>query len=101
MDGSGRALRSERSVARHEMINKDDFKQRILVLCNQGYQSSFAAANLVRIGLSNVTDNEGGHAGLAFRWPPGSAVRDLQDTGTLGAIGQLVPALRKGARINL
>ena len=45
---------------RHEMINKDDYKQRILVLCNQGYQSSFAAANLVRIGLSNVTDIEGG-----------------------------------------
>ena len=63
MDGSGRALRSERSVARHEMINKDDFKRRILVLCNQGYQSSFAAANLVRIGLSNVTDNEGGMQG--------------------------------------
>lgn len=48
---------------RHGSINKDDYKQRILVLCNQGYQSSFAAANLVRIGLSNVTDIEGGMQG--------------------------------------
>jgi hypothetical protein len=45
------------------MINKDDYKQRILVLCNQGYQSSFAAANLVRIGLSNATDIKGGVQG--------------------------------------
>ena len=48
---------------RHEMINNDDYKQRIIVLCNQGFQSSFAAANLVRIGLSNVTDIEGGMQG--------------------------------------
>ena len=41
---------------RHKMITKDDYKQRIIVLCNQGFQSSFAAANLARIGLSNVTD---------------------------------------------
>ena len=48
---------------RHERINKGDYRQRILVLCNQGYQSSIAAANLVRIGLSNVTDIEGGMQG--------------------------------------
>src|SRR5262249_11974914 len=45
---------------RHEMIKKDDYEQRVIVLCNQGYQSSFAAANLVRIGLRNATDIEGG-----------------------------------------
>ncbi len=48
---------------RHDMIRKDDYGQRIIVLCNQGYQSSFAAANLVRIGLGNVTDIEGGMEG--------------------------------------
>jgi rhodanese-related sulfurtransferase len=45
---------------RHEKIIKDDYTQRVIVLCNQGFQSSFAAANLVRIGLSNATDIEGG-----------------------------------------
>jgi rhodanese-related sulfurtransferase len=42
------------------MIKPDDYQQRIIVLCNQGYQSSLAAANLVRMGLSNATDVEGG-----------------------------------------
>jgi rhodanese-related sulfurtransferase len=45
---------------RHAMIKPDDFEQRIIVLCNQGYQSSLAAANLVRLGLRNATDVEGG-----------------------------------------
>jgi len=45
---------------RHERIKPDDYEQRIIVICNQGYQSSFAAANLVRLGLANATDVEGG-----------------------------------------
>jgi rhodanese-related sulfurtransferase len=45
---------------RHAMIKPNDYEQRIIVLCNQGYQSSFAAANLVRLGLRNATDVEGG-----------------------------------------
>lgn len=44
----------------HAKIKHNDYGQRIIVLCNQGYQSSFAAANLVRLGLRNVTDVEGG-----------------------------------------
>lgn len=45
---------------RHRMVKPNDYDQRIIVLCNQGYQSSFAAANLVRLGLKNATDVEGG-----------------------------------------
>jgi len=45
---------------RHARIKPDDYEQRIIVLCNQGYQSSLAAANLIRLGLANVTDVEGG-----------------------------------------
>jgi rhodanese-related sulfurtransferase len=45
---------------RHRMVRPNDYEQRIIVLCNQGYQSSFAAANLVRLGLKNATDVEGG-----------------------------------------
>lgn len=45
---------------RHAMIKPNDYEQRLIVMCNQGYQSSFAAANLVRLGLKNATDVEGG-----------------------------------------
>ncbi|MEP9390572.1 rhodanese-like domain-containing protein [Mesorhizobium sp. KR9-304] len=48
------------SAWRHRMIRKGDYERRIIVICNQGYQSSFAAANLVRMGLRNATDVEGG-----------------------------------------
>jgi rhodanese-related sulfurtransferase len=35
--------------------------QRVLVvMCNQGYQSSLAAANLQRLGLARATDMDGG-----------------------------------------
>ena len=38
------------------------FTQPIVVVCNGGYSSSLAAANLVRIGFSSVADLIGGHA---------------------------------------
>lgn len=34
--------------------------QKILIFCNEGYQSSLAAANLQRLGLINATDMDGG-----------------------------------------
>ena len=34
--------------------------QRIVVICNEGYQSSLAAANLQRLGLGKATDMIGG-----------------------------------------
>ena len=48
-----------------------DPERRIIVMCNEGYQSSLAAANLRRLGLVRATDMEGGFqawraAGLAI-----------------------------------
>ena len=33
---------------------------RVVVMCNEGYQSSLAAANLKRLGLERATDMDGG-----------------------------------------
>ena len=49
----------------------DGFDRRIVVVCNDGYSSSLAAANLQRLGFRNATDLVGGfmawrHAGLPF-----------------------------------
>jgi rhodanese-related sulfurtransferase len=32
----------------------------VIVMCNEGYQSSLAAASLQRLGLSRATDMDGG-----------------------------------------
>jgi rhodanese-related sulfurtransferase len=37
-----------------------DPKVRVVVICNEGYQSSLAAANLKRLGLERATDVDGG-----------------------------------------
>jgi rhodanese-related sulfurtransferase len=43
---------------RHELITNHRLK--IVVFCNEGYQSSLAAANLQRLGLMHATDMVGG-----------------------------------------
>jgi rhodanese-related sulfurtransferase len=45
---------------RDDHIAPDDYGQRLIILCNQGYQSSLAAANLQSLGMVNVTDVDGG-----------------------------------------
>jgi rhodanese-related sulfurtransferase len=35
--------------------------QRVILVCSQGYSSSLAAARLQDLGLTNVTDLEGGY----------------------------------------
>jgi rhodanese-related sulfurtransferase len=42
----------------HERIN--DHRLKIVLVCDEGYQSSLAAANLQRLGLMEATDMEGG-----------------------------------------
>jgi rhodanese-related sulfurtransferase len=37
-----------------------DPSQRVIVMCNQGYQSSLAAATLQQLGLPRATDMDGG-----------------------------------------
>jgi rhodanese-related sulfurtransferase len=57
---------------RHPAITRRDL--RIILVCEQGYQSSLAAANLQQLGLSYATDLDGGFtawaaAGLPLNTP--------------------------------
>ena len=51
------------SVWRHPAINRRDL--RIILICNQGYQSSLAAATLQHLGLIYATDLDGGFTAWA------------------------------------
>jgi rhodanese-related sulfurtransferase len=44
-------------------IPQTGYDQRIIVVCNEGYSSSLAAAALRRLGLHNATDLEDGYQG--------------------------------------
>jgi rhodanese-related sulfurtransferase len=46
------------SQSRDERVS--DPQRVVVVMCNEGYQSSLAAANLQRLGLERATDMEGG-----------------------------------------
>jgi predicted DNA-binding transcriptional regulator YafY/rhodanese-related sulfurtransferase len=48
---------------RHPAITRWDL--RIILICNQGYQSSLAAANLQQLGLTHATDLDGGFTAWA------------------------------------
>lgn len=66
------------SAWRHPRIR--DHQQRVVLICNEGFQSSLAAANLQQLGLRNATDVIGGFtawraAGLAV--VPWDTVKDL------------------------
>jgi len=39
----------------------DSVDRRVVVVCDEGYASSLAAASLLDLGLTNVTDLEGGY----------------------------------------
>jgi rhodanese-related sulfurtransferase len=62
------AIEIERNVLEWRCAPESDWRderlcdpQRIVVvMCNQGYQSSLAAANLQRLGLPRATDMDGG-----------------------------------------
>ena len=44
----------------HHIAEADDYEMRIVMVCNEGYQSSLAAAQLRAIGLHRATDLIGG-----------------------------------------
>jgi rhodanese-related sulfurtransferase len=44
----------------HRLEEMDDPGRRVIIVCNEGYASSLAAAALLDIGLTNVTDLDGG-----------------------------------------
>jgi rhodanese-related sulfurtransferase len=58
----------------HRIAEVGDTTQTIIVVCDEGYASSLAAATLQRLGLRNATDLDGGFqawraAGLPVRLP--------------------------------
>jgi rhodanese-related sulfurtransferase len=48
-------------TCRHRLPGMDDPDRRIVIVCNEGYASSLAAAALRDIGLTNATDLAGGY----------------------------------------
>ncbi len=46
----------------------DDPDRLIVVMCDEGYASSLAAAVLQELGLRNATDLDGGFQGLVAEW---------------------------------
>lgn len=49
----------------HRWQGSDDPDRRIILVCNEGYSSSLAAATLRRLGLTRVGDLAGGFRGWA------------------------------------
>ncbi len=45
----------------HRLPSMDDPARRVIIVCNEGYASSLAAATLADLGLTNVTDLAGGY----------------------------------------
>jgi rhodanese-related sulfurtransferase len=45
----------------HRLPDMDRADRRVIVVCDEGYASSLAAAALLDLGLTNVTDLEGGY----------------------------------------
>jgi rhodanese-related sulfurtransferase len=44
----------------HRLPDMSDPARRVIIVCDEGYASSLAAASLRDVGLTNVTDLEGG-----------------------------------------
>jgi rhodanese-related sulfurtransferase len=45
----------------HRLAGMDDYERVVVVVCNEGYASSLAAATLQDLGLVNATDLDGGY----------------------------------------
>jgi rhodanese-related sulfurtransferase len=45
----------------HRLDGADDYERTIVVVCDEGYASSLAAASLQDLGLVNATDLDGGY----------------------------------------
>jgi rhodanese-related sulfurtransferase len=87
---------------RHPAVNS--LNQHLILICQEGFQSSLAAATLQRLGLVNATDMDGGFsawaaAGLPVirrraqrRWAPGLRAARLATGGRRGRAGPGPPA---------
>jgi rhodanese-related sulfurtransferase len=90
-----------KSEWRHRKVTDHD--QRIIIICDEGYQSSLAAANLHLLGLKNATDMAGGFqqwksAGLAIA--PYGARMKLSEA-LSGWMRKFAPSILKDAVQNL
>jgi len=75
---------------RHAAIRGWD--QVVVLVCQEGFQSSLAAATLQRLGLRNATDLDGGR--LACRWcPPAWCRPDYPPHGVVGRLSGCGPRL--------
>ena len=58
----------------HRLGQMDGLDRRVIVVCDEGYGSSLAAASLADLGLTDVTDLEGGYqAWMRVRGADGAA----------------------------
>lgn len=60
----------------HHIDAAADLDVRVVVVCNQGFSSSFAAATLRRMGLHRATDLVGGYQALLSQLPAQQAVSE-------------------------
>ena len=51
----------------NRVVDLDD-ERKVIVVCNEGYQSSLAAATLRQLGVDGATDLIGGYQGLLAMW---------------------------------
>ncbi len=58
----------------HRIPEADDYDRAVVLVCNEGYASSLAAASLQRLGLSGATDLDGGYVAWRAWHSHGGAV---------------------------
>lgn len=58
----------------HRLPEAADPDRQVIVVCNQGYSSSLAAATLQRLGLRRATDLAGGYQAWLRAAPPAAPV---------------------------
>ena len=54
----------------HRIEEAVDHDQEIVIVCNEGYASSLAAATLQQLGLTHATDLDGGYQAVLAANPP-------------------------------
>ena len=62
----------------HRIPDANNAERRIIVVCNEGFSSSLAAATLRQLGLSNATDLDGGFQAWRRNVPRPRPSRPLQ-----------------------
>lgn len=77
----------------HRIAQAGDPHRRVIVVCDQGYSSSLAAATLRRLGLDRATDLVGG-----FQAWRRAQIRVVYDAGATSYAEHWAPALHRHAR---